>query len=175
MTHDKHPSRWPTVTIIVVGVVATVLAVIWAASSYDAEGHPILSDAGAGVLAAIIGAGATLGATALQRTVAQIKHQVKNTHSENLRDDLDTKHDELIAAITEVKHTQHQHAQSLARLESVPAEVGGIRRDLAGLHEDVGRLATADQQMRSRLETHIDWSQEQASRIDGIEDRKKES
>ena len=85
-------------------------------------------------------------ARAAEKDSALAREQVQNSHPINLRDELDTRHNQLVDILT--SHTQAIEANS--------AMSKGIQRD-------VGRLADADQELtrqaredRARLNQHID-------------------
>nr|WP_274635523.1 hypothetical protein [Microbacterium bovistercoris] len=159
---SPRPPRWPTVLIAVVGALATVIILIWAGATYDDHGNALIDEPIAKIFVALIGGAVTLGAMMLQRTIGQIKHQVKNSHKVNMRDDLDDKHDELVSGI--------------ARLSK---DMGGIRRDIGRLGDTDHQVHSDLSQLRREFAEHVTWSQKQAHRIDDIEDtvdpRKKES
>ncbi|RWZ52943.1 DUF2746 domain-containing protein [Labedella phragmitis] len=77
----------------------------------------------------------------LNGKVNAIRHQVKNDHSSNLRDDLDT-----VLAQSKTTHA------AVERLEDVQQTHG---RDIRGLRSDIGELRGADREIRRELEDTI--------------------
>ena len=148
--HARHRHRTiPAWAIIAVGVVATGTALIWASGLRDDTGEALLDDPTAKVLVALLGASATLLGLLVQRT-GEVRHQVKNSHGTNLRDDVDDTRRE-IAEVREIA----RHAVRAARKasddtvqlrEDVQAgrlETGEVRADVRGLRRDIGRLTDA--------------------------------
>lgn len=139
----------PSWVIVAVGVVATGAALIWSSGLRDEVGDALLDEPTAKVLVALLGAAATILGLVLQRA-GDIRHQVKNSHGTNLRDDID----KLDARIRGVEETAG-HAVRAARKasddtvqlrEDVQAgrlETGEVRADVRGLRKDIGRLTDA--------------------------------
>lgn len=137
------------VGVVAVGVVATGAALIWSSGLRDEVGEELLDESNATVLVALLGAAATILGLVLQRA-GDIRHQVKNSHGTNLRDDID----KLDARIRGVEETAG-HAVRAARKasddtvqlrEDVQAgrlETGEVRADVRGLRKDIGRLTDA--------------------------------
>ncbi|ONI83509.1 hypothetical protein ALI22I_34000 [Saccharothrix sp. ALI-22-I] len=73
---------------------------------------------------------------------AEARKQVQNSHSTNLRDDLD----KVISGLGQVLAGQARHDEALRQHGQ---EIGGLRRDLT--HERAERLAVSE-----RLDRHID-------------------
>lgn len=148
--HKTVPS-WVIVAVgvVAVGVVATGAALIWSSGLRDEVGEELLDESNATVLVALLGAAATILGLVLQRA-GDIRHQVKNSHGTNLRDDID----KLDARIRGVEETAG-HAVRAARKasddtvqlrEDVQAgrlETGEVRADVRGLRKDIGRLTDA--------------------------------
>lgn len=63
-----------------------------------------------------------------------IRHQVQNSHSTNLRDDLDEKFDQVLTTVTEARDHAAEAAREAARannrLDRQGAEIGGLKRRL---------------------------------------------
>lgn len=146
----RHQHRTvPSWVIIAVGAVATGAALIWSSGLRDDMGEALLDKDTATVLVALIGATGTLLSLLLQR-MGEVRHQVKNSHGTNLRDDID----KLDARIRGVEETAG-HAVRAARKasddtvqlrEDVQAgrlETGEVRADVRGLRKDIGRLTDA--------------------------------
>ncbi|WP_181155926.1 DUF2746 domain-containing protein [Microbacterium sp. MYb72] len=139
----------PSWVIVAVGVIATGAALIWSSGLRDDAGEALLDEPTAKVLVALLGAAATILGLVLQRA-GDIRHQVKNSHGTNLRDDID----KLDARIRGVEETAG-HAVRAARKasddtvqlrEDVQAgrlETGEVRADVRGLRKDIGRLTDA--------------------------------
>lgn len=139
----------PAWVILSVGVVATGAALLWSSGLRADTGESLLNEPTAKVLVALLGAAGTLLALLLQRT-GEVRHQVKNSHGTNLRDDID----KLDARIRGVEETS-AHAVRAARKasddtvqlrEDVQAgrlETGEVRADVRGLRKDIGRLTDA--------------------------------
>lgn len=147
---ERHPHRTiPSWVIVAIGIVATGAALIWSSGLRDDTGEALLDEPTAKVLVALLGAAATILGLVLQRA-GDIRHQVKNSHGTNLRDDLDDQ----AAAIAEVRQIA-EHAVRAARKasddtvqlrEDVQAgrrETGEVRADVRGLRKDIGRLTDA--------------------------------
>ncbi|TCJ28772.1 DUF2746 domain-containing protein [Microbacterium sp. PI-1] len=144
----------PAWVIVSVGVVATGAALLWSSGLRDEAGEALLDEPTAKVLVALLGAAGTLLALLLQRT-GEVRHQVKNSHGTNLRDDVDDTRRE-IAEVREIA----QHAVRAARKasddtvqlrEDVQAgrlETGEVRADVRGLRKDIGRLTDAIKQKK---------------------------
>lgn len=77
----------PSWAIVAVGVVATGAALIWSSGLRDEVGDALLDEPTAKVLVALLGAAASILGLVLQRA-GDIRHQVKNSHGTNLRDDI---------------------------------------------------------------------------------------
>ncbi|PRB02754.1 hypothetical protein CQ047_17780 [Microbacterium sp. MYb72] len=147
---ERHRRRTtPSWVIIAIGIVATGAALIWSSGLRDDTGEALLDEPTAKVLVALLGAAATILGLVLQRA-GDIRHQVKNSHGTNLRDDID----QLDARIARVAETA-EHAVRAARKasddtvqlrEDVQAgriETGEVRADVRGLRKDIGRLTDA--------------------------------
>lgn len=144
----RHPHRTvPAWVIVTAGVLVTGAAVLWSAGLRDENGHPLLNQTTATVLVALLGAATTVLSLLLKRT-GEVRHQVKNSHGTNLRDDLDDTRSE-IEAVREVA----EHAVRAARkasddtvqlredVQAGRAETGEVRADVRGLRKDIGRLS----------------------------------
>lgn len=92
---------WPTVaSVTVVVVAASIWGGLWLVTAYDAHGKRILDDPTSVVIAGAFTALAALAAppiTILVKRLGDIRHQVQNSHEANLRDDIDDKHDAILA------------------------------------------------------------------------------
>jgi hypothetical protein len=86
---------------------------------------------------------------------ATVKEQVQNSHTTNLREESDVRHDAVILILEGIQGKQAEQARSL---EDVKASQRGLKRD-------IGRLADADlehakdaREERARLSSHIEKS-----------------
>lgn len=146
--HKPHRSV-PAPVIVVLGAILTGGGLIWASGLRDESGAELLDEPTAKILVALLGVVGTVLGLVLQRA-GEIRHQVKNSHGSNLRDDID-KLDAKIAAVADTA----QHAVRAARKasddtvqlrEDVQAgrlETGEVRADVRGLRKDIGRLTDA--------------------------------
>lgn len=142
----RHRSL-PSWAIVAIGILVTGAAVLWASGLRDDTGDALLDKDSTAVLIALLGAGGTFLGILVQRA-GEIRHQVKNSHGTNLRDDMDGQS----AAIAEVRQIA-EHALLAAQKasgdttqlrEDVQAgrlETGEVRADVRGLRKDIGRLA----------------------------------
>lgn len=146
MTGQRHGHRTiPAWVILALGSIATGAALVWA--SGIRPGTALIDEQTAKVLVALVGATGTVLGLLLQRT-SEVRHQVKNSHGTNFRDDMDDARSE-IAEVREIA----EHAVRAARKasydtvqlrEDVQAgriETGEVRSDVRGLRRDIGRLA----------------------------------
>jgi archaellum component FlaC len=76
-----------------------------------------------GVLAAIFG-----------RQLGRIRRQVENSHSTNLRDDID-----------------NQHREVMGQLGRVADRLEGTASDIRGIRKDIGRLESKDDRLDDRI------------------------
>lgn len=145
MPEKKHRVV-PTWVIVAVGIVATGAALIWSSGLRDDHGEALLDETTAKVLVALLGAAATILGLVLQRA-GDIRHQVKNSHGTNLRDDIDA----LSARIGRVEDTAG-HAVRAARkasddtvqlredVQAMRGDLGGTQSDIRGMRKDLGRI-----------------------------------
>jgi len=138
--HPRH-NPWPVWAVVTAGAAATMLlvlvAVLWAGSQYDSHGARLIDPPMATVVAAVMGALGTLIALTL-RASGIIRHEVKNSHKTNLRDDVDH--------ITKV-------------LETVAKDVTGMKRDhgrLADRVDDTNRMLAYTNQKLDKVIDHVD-------------------
>lgn len=139
-THTQP--RWPRYLIGGVGAVMTVVGLLWAATLYDGHGTRIIDANVALVLVAVLGPGGTVGLYFGAKSLGAIKHEVKNNHGTNMRNDLDH--------MTKV-------------IETVAGDVRGIRRDN-------GRIANRLDQTAVRLDHTNMRLDKLAEHVDDIED-----
>lgn len=139
--------RLVTWLIIALGVAGTIVAIIWAGSTYDALGHPLLDADTSAVIVGLIGLVATLAGLVLHRT-GQVKEQVTNAHNTNLRDDVDgaraesaQQHDAVMAQLDGLGRTIDVLAEQVAGTAS---DVRGMRRDIGRNTERIDRLQEGD-------------------------------
>lgn len=109
MTAEKPADRPRTMTpvawiVVVVGVAGFIGAIIWLGATPAPRipngSRTLLENPGA-IVVAIISAIAVLGAPVVAKLSA-VQRQVQNSHSVNLRDDLDDKHDENAARLDRI-------------------------------------------------------------------------
>jgi len=144
----RHEHRTiPAWVIVLIGAVATGAAVVWVCGIRDDLGEAILTDEAAKVLAGILGSATTIAGLLLQR-LGEVRHQVKNSHGTNLRDDLDDQ----TAAIAKVRELA-EHAVRAARkasddtvqlredVQALRTDLGGTQSDIRGIRKDFGRIA----------------------------------
>ena len=75
-------------------------------------------------------------ARSASRDASEVKEQVKNSHSTNLREEQDTRHTELVSELKAIRGTQSLHGRQIAE----------VQRKQRGMQRDIGRLADADQE-----------------------------
>lgn len=85
------------------------------------------------VVSLIVAAGGVLAAI-FGRQLGRIRKQVENSHSTNLRDDMDDQHREVMGQLGRVAD----------RLEGTAADIRGIRKD-------IGRLDSKDDRLDDRI------------------------
>jgi hypothetical protein len=117
MTDDRPRHRVPQWAVVILGIlggVAVTGAVIWFGmwlfTAYDDHGRKIVDVPSAAVIVAFLGlvagtitAVGTPLVTVLVKRLGDIRHQVQNSHQENLRDDIDGKHDIIVAKLDAFK------------------------------------------------------------------------
>jgi len=140
---SKHHRRVPTWLVLVVGAVLTVLGLLWTSTLYDDRGNELLDGPTATVLVALLGLVGTLLTLLLQRT-REVQHQVTNSHKENLRDDLDLKHREVLDRMERIEAAHRRHGTEITQLredqQQTRADLSGQASDIRGIRRDVGRL-----------------------------------
>lgn len=147
---ERHGHRTlPAWAIVLIGAVITGAAVLWAGGIRDEVGETLLTDHAAKLLTGILGSATTLAGVLLQR-LGEVRHQVKNSHGTNLRDDFDDQK----TAIDEVRQIA-EHAVRAARkasqdtgqlredVQALRSDLGGTQSDIRGIRKDFGRLADA--------------------------------
>lgn len=147
---DRHAHRTvPTWVILVLGVVATGAALIWASGLRDDMGETLLDKDTAQVLVALIGGAVTLLSLLFQR-LGEVRHQVKNSHGTNLRDDIDRLADRLGRvegnaehAVRAARKASDDTVQLREDVQAGRIETGEVRADVRGLRKDIGRLTDA--------------------------------
>lgn len=143
---SRHRSI-PTWVIVVLGALATGAALIWSSGLRDDTGNELLDEPTAKVLVALLGVVSTILALVLQRTT-EVRHQVKNSHGTNLRDDMDDQS----AAIADVRSLA-EHAVRAARkasddavqlredVQALRTDLTGTASDIRGIRHDIRRIA----------------------------------
>lgn len=116
--HDQP--KWPTWVIAGVGLVVTVVGIIWAGTIYDSHGRSILGGDVGKILLALIGLIGTLGAIYMQRSVGAIRHQVHNNGGGSMKDSVDR-----------IEATLPLVLSSLNRLNVLPLEVARIESEVS--------------------------------------------
>jgi hypothetical protein len=134
-------------------LIITVVAFVWLSVENDKRGNPVLDDNLVKVLVPLIGGAFTLLVVFAQRSIGAIKHQVQNSHTTNMRDEQDKQTDVLL----EIR-------MKLARLESVPAEIGWIRRDVGLLRGDISQQR---QDFSQHLKEAGEWREDIEDTIEG--------
>ena len=89
----------------------------------------------------------------VERNVREITYQTRNSHTINLRDDLDKKHEETSDALAGI----------VDQVKDAAGAIIGIRKDLQQLRDvdlDHGRDL---HQMRGKLDQHLEWSRKHFS------------
>lgn len=143
----RHPHRTvPPWVIIVVGVVVTGAGVLWASGLRDESGQALLNKESALVLVALLGAASTLLGLILQRT-GEVRHQVKNSHGTNFRDDMDSARAE-IAQVRELaeraaraaRKASHDSTQLREDVQAIRTDVTATASDIRGVRKDISRI-----------------------------------
>jgi hypothetical protein len=148
---DEEPAHkhrtLPSWAIVALGVLATGGALIWAGGLHDpVDGTPLLDDTVAKILIVLLGTAGTFLGLLVQRT-SEVRHQVKNSHGTNLRDDVDDVRREL-AVVREIaehgvranRDTSEDVKQLREDVQAGRTETGEVRSDVRGLRKDIGRL-----------------------------------
>ena len=137
----------PAWAIILIGAVATGAALIWASGLRDEQGESLLDADTAMVLVALLGTVGTIGGLLLKSS-GEVKHQVKNSHGTNLRDDIDGLRDSLtgVADTASKAHDAAQraltsHTQLREDVQALHKDMAGQASDIRGLRKDIGRIA----------------------------------
>lgn len=156
--NTKRPRtlRW-----VVLGV-ALVVVLIVVLGQVKIDGAPVIDSpttllvqivASAGIVAAAVIP--TLRRAANDASVA--KEQTANSHKTNLREELDERHDEIIAAfrmtrgdVQRVLDTQHEHT---ARMDRIQSDQRGIRRDVGRNMDMTLKLSDRVTKVDDRLRT----------------------
>lgn len=162
---------WWAVAGIFLVVALCCLGVIWAGAAHDGDGNPLIDSPGA-VLVGLLATVGTLGSAAIAKlgpAVSAIKENVQNDHKNPdgtplyLRDDLDGKHEEILAR-QDAKHEEiirRQDAMQQVFLDALNEHRAEIRADLGGLRAE----------NRDDRRAAIDRERATADRFDSIEDR----
>lgn len=147
----RHPHRTvPAWVIIVLGVIGTGAALIWASGLHDETGEALLDEPTSKVLVSMLGAAVTILGLVLKGN-GEVKHQVKNSHGTNFRDDLDNARREIADVRTiannlerSVAHVERAHRSNATATAELREDVQQARREqasnISGLRKDLGRL-----------------------------------
>lgn len=168
---DRHPSamihphateRRPSAmtplawTVVAVGVLGFIAAVIWLAFTPAPASGTLLGDNPAAAIVAVAGLITAFG-TPIVTNLLAVRRQVQNSHPQNLRDDLDDKHDETKALLRQIVATQKEHGGAIV----------GMRQDLRHLREvdrdtgrDVAEVRGTVTALDQKLDDHLEWSRE---------------
>lgn len=147
MPRPKRAGRWWLAAVGVFGVLLVLSMVD------DHQGRPLLGET---IVVQTIGTTGILGAAWLAAwpklrefaaDIRTVRDQVQNSHTINLRDDVDGKHDETTGQNVQILE-QLEGLRDLVerRFEGVSSDVRGVRRDI-GRHSD--HLRTHDEELKS--------------------------
>lgn len=133
--YGRRRSMTPLAWLVVVGgIVGFIVGVVWLgatpAPQASSSMRMLLENPGA-IIVAIISAIAVLGTPVVAKLTA-VQREVQNSHKTNLRDDLDEKHDDLLAQLGTVIASQ---ATIIATQEDHGRDIGGLRGELRQLRE----------------------------------------
>lgn len=78
--------------------------------------------------------------------VAEIRNQTQNSHTSNMRDDMDGKHAELVEGIRQLR----------SEVGTIHGDIGAVRGDLRGLHRDITGLHEADADQMAALRQAVE-------------------
>lgn len=120
-TKDRHRSV-PSWVVVAIGAIITGAGLLWSSTLYDERGEAVLDGPAATVLVALIGVVGTVLGLLLQRS-SEIRHQVKNSHTTNLRDDIDGKHDENAEKLERIFTTLGRIDARVANVESTQTTI----------------------------------------------------
>ncbi|PRB01740.1 DUF2746 domain-containing protein [Microbacterium sp. MYb64] len=146
MTGSKPRRPLPSWAIVAIGVIGTGAAIVWSGGLHDpTDGTPLLDGTVAKILIALIGAASTFMGLLVSR-LGEVRHQVKNDHGTNFRDDLDSARREIKQVREIAQHAVRANRDTNANVtqlrEDVQAgrlETGEVRADVRGLRKDIGR------------------------------------
>lgn len=108
----------PAWVIIALGAVVTVGVVLWVSSLTDDSGAELLDGPAASVIVGVLGFLGTTLALLVKRT-GEVKYEVSNSHQENLRDDLDGKHDKIWARLDLILRRLVAGDERMGRIEQL--------------------------------------------------------
>lgn len=161
------PLAW---AVVVIGVLGFVVSVFWLAVTPAPATGSLLGDNPTAAIVAVAGLLTALGAPVVTNLIA-VRKQVQNSHADNLRDDLDNKHDETQSglATTQQQNTTiiAQNEQILRTLKEHGGAIVGIRQDLRHLRDvdrdtgrDLAEVRRATTDLDKKLDDHLEWSRE---------------
>ena len=83
--------------------------------------------------------------------VSEVRSQTQNSHSKNMRDDMDSKHNAIVDAIANVRD-----------------DVGAMREDVGGLHRDITDLHRADIVQQRALRLSVAERREEIAAVEAV-------
>lgn len=139
----------PAWVVVALGVAATAAGLLWTSTLYDEHGEAVLDGPTSTVLVALLGAATTILGLVLQRA-GEIRHQVKNSHGTNLRDDIDKLWAGINAANEKADHaarSARKASQDTVQLredvQALRTDHTGTASDIRGIRRDLGRVLDA--------------------------------
>jgi hypothetical protein len=139
--------------VVAISVVLMGIVIVLGAAIYPKVGEPLIESPEAllGTIVTAVGGLLVVLLPMLLRSEQNsevIRNEVKNSHSTNLRDDLDDNHTSIVEALKEILLKQSMSDTSIERLHEL---AGGTRSDVRGLRRDIGRLADGYAELGSRV------------------------
>lgn len=147
--HRRKRRTVPSWVVVAIGAIATGAGLLWSSTIYDEHGEAVLDGPTATVLVALLGVVGTILGLLLQRS-GEIRHQVKNSHGTNLRDDLDAIRAEARKAREIAEHaarsarkTSQDTVQLREDVQALRTDHTGTASDIRGIRRDLGRVLDA--------------------------------
>lgn len=163
MSTSPSPSQRTRAVLWTIGALFTLIVVIGLLSLVETpDGDPLVKNPDT-IIIQIIATAGLVGAAVLpllvraQKDAAVAREQVANDHIDaqgnpiNLRVDVDDKHNELIALVTDKFDAFQTHTN---------IQFNGIRSDMRGMRKDIGRNTDANDRNREKLDEHLEESRE---------------